>query len=117
MIFTGFSWIRLTQLLSLGLTKEQLYFIVIFIGIFTCYYIIQPIIHWFVALQSTKVISYLITSMLVLICMLGFSVHQSDDVISSLIRTALQSLAAFGCMLFIVRIFEVIVKRGKKKSV
>lgn len=114
-LFSGL--IRLSQLLSLGITKEQLYFIFIFIGIVVSYYIVQPFIHWFVTLQSTKILSYLITSLLVLFVISVFRSQQPEASMASLMRVTLQSLAAFGCVLFIVRIFQALFKKGNKKSV
>ncbi|MGY0692215.1 hypothetical protein ACW2QC_05395 [Virgibacillus sp. FSP13] len=109
MLYTTFDWIHINQLISLGLTKDQFYFILFFIVIFVGYYILHPIIHWFVTLQSTKILSYLITSLIVLLCMFAFGIHQ-------LVKIALQSLAVFGGVLFLLRIFHGVFKKGNKKS-
>ncbi|WP_106497788.1 hypothetical protein [Lentibacillus sp. Marseille-P4043] len=109
MFYTNLDWIHVNQLITLGLTEKQFYFILFFIVIFVSYYVLQPIIHWFVTLQSTKILSYLITSLLVLLCMFAFGIHQ-------LVKMALQSLAVFGGILFLLRVFHGFFKKGKKNS-
>lgn len=113
----GFQWFHVSQLLSLGLTKEQLSFILIFIGVLVSYYIVQPFVYWFVTLQSIKMLSYLIASLLVVIGILAISNHASGDTAIRLPKIALQSLAAFGGGLFVVRLIGLLVKKTTKKSV
>lgn len=113
----GMKWIHLNQLLSLGLTEDQLYFIIILCGMFVSYYIVQPIVHWFVAINSTKVLSYLIASLLVMIGILLFSIQQMNGVFANLLKIGFQSLAVFGCILFIVRLGGAIHNKVKKRSV
>ncbi|MEN1967045.1 hypothetical protein WMZ97_03105 [Lentibacillus sp. N15] len=117
MLFAGVQWINKGQLLTLGLTEKQLYFIIILIGVFASYYIIQPVVYWFVTLQSTKVLSYMIASLVMMICVLVFDGQQSDDNVHQLIKITLQCLAAFGGVLFVIQLVSTIANKSNKKSV
>lgn len=113
----GYQWIRADQLLSLGLTREQLAFFFIFIGVLVIYYIVQPLVYWFVTLQSTKMLSYVIASLLVVIAILVISNKASGETAIRLPKITLQTLAAFGGGLLAVRIIALLVRKTLKKSV
>lgn len=105
------------QLLPVDLTREQLAFIIIFIGVLVIYYIVQPLVYWFVKLQSTKMLSYVIASLLVVIAILVIGNQVSEGNADNLTKITLQTLATFGGGLFTIRLIGLIVRKATKKSV
>lgn len=114
---SSFSRAHADQLLPLDLTGEQSAFIFIFIGVLLIYYIVQPLVYWFVIQKSTKVLSYVIASLLVVVGILVINTQASDDTAAGLPKMTLQTLAAFGGGLFIVRVIGLLLRKVIKKSV
>ncbi|WP_222599289.1 hypothetical protein [Aquibacillus kalidii] len=93
------SWIKLSQFTSLGITDEQLFFLVGVIGMIVSYYVFAPVVRLLVALQWKAALSYLISS-LIFILVLGL--YQISQRISYLDSFDLSNLAnaALGIMFF-----------------
>lgn len=97
------NWINFTQLSILGIEEELVYYAIILLGIITSYLIIQPIISWFVALKSTKLLSYIVSSLIVLVLffLIVLFVGDLQYLLSDLLKMALQSVSIFGVILTI----------------
>lgn len=108
--------IKLSQLSSLGLTEEMVYSVVIFLGILGCYMLIRPIITFLIALQSERLLSYLLSS---LVCTSIFFIAvlfigEVQITLYNLFKYTLQSLAVLGLLLFLVHVWNYI-QKGRKK--
>src|SRR5690625_7319860 len=61
------SWFHLSQLYSLGLEAKHMYFGLIFLGIIFGYILIKPMITWFIILESSRMLTYLISSLIIIL--------------------------------------------------
>lgn len=112
----GFSWIKSSQLLSLGLKDEYILFILIFVGIIISYLLVQPFIIWFVSIQSTRLLSYIISSLFVIVSffIIMLFIDKLDDSTFSSLKIALQCIAFFGIALIIYYSFQRLMKKANK---
>lgn len=112
----GLEKVHFSQLVSLGATKEQLFFIVILICVVVCYQLLKPIIFWLVSLGTTKMLSYLLSSLIVLLGLLFVTISMPDADRSYFLTIALKSLAVFGGILFFVRVFHTLFYKKKRSN-
>jgi len=98
---------------SIGLVDEFVFYIVIFSLVFICYLIIRPFITWFVTLKSIRLLSYIFSSLLILLVILiaKLSIDELNDLLVSLVKISLHCLALFGFSLVIFNVFQRIMKR------
>ncbi|RLL45174.1 hypothetical protein D8M04_09955 [Oceanobacillus piezotolerans] len=104
----AFYFIKLSQLSALGIEENDIHLFLIIVGVILSFLLIKPIVEWFVVSQSTKVLSYLISSLFILV--LFFTMVLSLDAIEpltfSLLNMLLKVLAVFGAGLLLLRVVE-----------
>lgn len=111
-MFIG-SWINLSRLTPLGIKEEHIYFLIIAIGIIISYIFVQPFINWFVANRSAKLLSYIISSLLVIVSCFVVVLFIGDlhHLRSNLLKITLQTLAVFGVVLILFYSFRRFIKK------
>lgn len=89
----------------------------IVIGTLICYLSIKPLIRWFVLLKLDRILSYIMCSLIILICTfsIGFIFFQADYVY--LIKITLLCMAVFGGILVIARLIHFVFQRVFMKNV
>lgn len=86
----------------------------IFAGIFICYLIIRVVVKWVVSLQSIKLLTYMMSSLVFLVLfLLGIVFTAWLDV--NLLEISLQCLAVFGCCLFLLHLMQYVYHKSRKK--
>ena len=94
--------------LSFGLVEEYVYYILIFIGIIISYLLVRPFITWFVTLKSTRLLSYIISSLIILLILFiaTNSIEELNHLLFNIFRVGLQCLAVFGVLLLMFHGFQ-----------
>lgn len=107
------SWINDSLILAMGLNKLYVYFVLIFIGVLISYFLIEPMIIWFIALQSTKLLSYIVTSLIVIVLffIIVLFTNEMNGSTFSLLKVVLQCLASLGILLIVIQSVQFIIKR------
>ncbi|SFB35348.1 hypothetical protein SAMN04488072_11836 [Lentibacillus halodurans] len=108
-------WPELTHLSVLLPERIDFSYIFIFTGIVVTYILIRPLINWIVTTKSVKLLSYIMTSLLILLLFLGGIVLTAVFQLP-LLEVTLRSLAIFGGYLVIVHFIQFIL-RSKKRHV
>ncbi|WP_047982964.1 hypothetical protein [Ornithinibacillus californiensis] len=114
--FYMIDWIKISQLESLGITKEAFYTLVIFLGIMACYYIIRPVSMVLISLQSEKLVSYLLSGLLFLVIFFSIVLFVGEIQLFTyqLLKISLQALAVFGLLLCVVHVVRQLIGKSKK---
>jgi len=101
-LFAG-TWLNLTQLSILGVEEHHIYFTILLLLMGLLYYITAPIMRWLISLQSSKLLSYMMSSFLLLILL--YTVTMTSDnllqPVQYLLKISLQCLSVFGVFLLI----------------
>ncbi|PAV28781.1 hypothetical protein CIL05_14230 [Virgibacillus profundi] len=106
------SWIDLSVFSFLGIGGDVVSYLIVFLSIIASYFIISPLISWFVALQSTKLLSYIICSLIIFV--LFFIVMEfiwNQQKLNNLLKIILQCLVAFGVVLIFYSGFQRLLKK------
>ncbi|GAB3068379.1 hypothetical protein [Virgibacillus ainsalahensis] len=95
--------IFLSRFLPSVIEEKHVYIVMAVIGMLISFSIIRPVIHWFVIMKFTKLLSYLIISLLILTGFFVVILMAGDRVQSHLhlLKGILQALAFFGIILII----------------
>lgn len=101
---------------SFGLIDEYVFYLLILFIMMICYVVVRPFISWFVTLQSIRLLSYIFSSLfvLLLIFIVKLSIYELDNFLVNLIKVTLHCLAIFG---FGLGIFHGVQKLFKKDRV
>ncbi|MFD1849211.1 hypothetical protein [Oceanobacillus bengalensis] len=94
-------FIKLSHLSALGLNENHVYLIFIIIGVLVCYFIIQPFIEWFVVLQSAKLLSYIVSSLFVILIFFTITIFvpTMSQPFFTILDMLLKVIAIFGVLL------------------
>lgn len=109
---------NISMFLALFPDEKYIYYMFIFIVIVVSYFIIHPIIYWIITLKTTKLLTYFVSSLLVLLflCMIIIVSGESRFTIHDLLKMALQSLSVFGLAIILYSVFLSFLKKiGIKK--
>ncbi len=100
---TIYSFIKVSHLNALGLETEQVYFLMFSLGAIITYLIVHPVISWFIELKSAKLLSYVVSSMLVIIVLFINAMYMEGiaSILFNLLDTMLQVLGWFGIILIL----------------
>lgn len=98
--------INMTKLKVLGVHEKYVYFFLFFISLLLSYVIIQPIITWIMSLYTTKLLSYIFSSLFVMVVfflvVLIIDIRDlTHHMVLAMFKIVLQSLAAFGLSLIL----------------
>ena len=87
--------------ISLYMDQEYMYYLLILAGISVGYFIMYPLITWFVTLQTKRLLSYLVSSLLVLtlFLMILIFIGKTEEMILIGLKMSLQCIAGFGLFL------------------
>lgn len=110
-------WINMKKLAILGVQKEHVYIAFLLLGIFIIYVILRPVIQWILYKNAYKLLTYVISSLLLLVILLFMAFMKEGKDYTLLIKDALLTLTLFGLGLFIVNFFHFLLQRLLKKSV
>lgn len=110
------SWIDFSRLYSFGLTDEVILFCLIIVGIMGSYYLIRPLISILIALQSTRLLNYVISSLTFIAVFFVFVLLSGNLQMLTyrLFKFTLQGLAFFGIVLFFIHLIKQFVKPQQK---
>lgn len=108
-----FNWINVSEGISFRLIEEFTSYLIIFIGIFLGYLLIKPMTSWLVSLKLVRLLSYLMSSLLIFVLLLLFilTIEGLNHFPIHLFKIFLQCLASFGVTLVLFKVF-----RGGEKS-
>ncbi|HLQ70287.1 MAG TPA: hypothetical protein VK142_00640 [Bacillota bacterium] len=113
-------WINMQKLAILGMQKEHIYTVSLTIGMCIAYFTIRPIILWLLIKNFYKLLTYVISSLFILVILL-FLAHMEKGVggldFTLLIKYALLTLTMFGCVLLTSNLLLFFFKKWFKKSV
>ncbi len=105
--FNTIEWFHLSNLIMLGLKEEHIIYILIFTVVLLSYIVLHPLIHFFVMTQSSKMLSYVCSSLLILVLFLTIiwlGNERSDDPV--LFKMVLQTIGLFGFALIVINGFK-----------
>ncbi|WP_010530376.1 hypothetical protein [Lentibacillus jeotgali] len=108
-------WIGVSETMQTFSEQLNPAYILMIIGITAVYVIIRPFIKWVVVTKSVKLLNYVMSSLLVLVILLGGIVLTAVFQLP-LLEVTLHSLAVFGGCLGIIHLL-VHAFRNKKKRV
>ncbi|RKQ37332.1 hypothetical protein D8M06_00575 [Oceanobacillus halophilus] len=96
-------FIKFSHLSALGVKEEYLYFILIFLSAILIYFIVKPFVQWFVTLRSTRLLSYIVSSLLAisLFFVVVLLVPDITSLLFILLEMLMQVLALFGLSLIL----------------
>ncbi|WP_010096835.1 hypothetical protein [Ornithinibacillus scapharcae] len=115
-LFSKVEWLKLSQLQSLGISKEVFFIFVIFLGIAGCYFVIRPITLILVSTKSDRVLSYLLSglSFMTLFFIVVLISGEIQMITYQLLKFSLQALSIFGLILLIIHIYKNLLKKRNK---
>ncbi|WP_211753620.1 hypothetical protein [Oceanobacillus limi] len=93
---------------SLGLTDEMVYSISIFFGIIGIYFVTKPVISFLIALNSTKLLCYVISSLIFIVAffVVVLIIGEIRGLTLQLVKFSLQALGVFGGALWVIHVFN-----------
>ena len=103
-------WIKAGHLQSLGITEIHICVFLVILGLLISYRLLVPLFEWFVLEKLTKVMSYIVSSFLIVMLFLLYIVY-TNHVPLYLLKITLQTVSLFGLSLVLFYLF----KRVKKK--
>lgn len=98
---TYLSWINIEQLNILGVRLEYFYFIVMFITVLILYALTKPLLVWLIRKNFVIIISYLVSSLIVLIMTYTF-LFVINDINIIFIKYVVYAIILFGICLSIL---------------
>ncbi|AXI08934.1 hypothetical protein CUC15_08400 [Oceanobacillus zhaokaii] len=84
---------------TLEIESYLFYLIVLFIAILSLYFMLKPVITWIVSLKSTRLLTYLLSSLITMLCLFVISIFIDQPFDSAIFRTLLQAISLFGIVL------------------
>lgn len=87
-------------------------YVFIFVGVLICYLIVKVMVKWIVSCQSIKLLSFMMSSLVFLVLLLS-SIIMTVTPGMDLLQITLRCLAAFGCCLLILHLFQYIFYKSK----
>ncbi len=118
--FNGQSWlINKAQLPPLGITEQHIHFLMGFIGVFICYYLLSPLLRLLVALKWDRVLTYIIGSLffLVIIALVQLKRGSASEYgTMEMIATISLGIIFFGIGLFVIHITRSILTHLKQQK-
>lgn len=110
-LVANISWINIAQLNILGVKMEYLYFIAIFVIVLILNIIIKPILIWLINKKFMVILSYITSSLIVLIMSFIF-IFTTNYFTIIFIKYVLYAIAFFGVFLIITLTYS----RFKKET-
>lgn len=112
----GINWINISQLQSLGISKEAFFTLIIFIGILGCYFIIRPVALILISLKSDRLLNYILSGLafIVIFFIVVLFIGDIEMLTYELFKISLQVLAMFGLVLCVMHLFKGIRQRRNK---
>src|SRR5699024_6356761 len=97
---------------SLRVLDDHMIYLSILAILLLCYFVMIPFMHWLIALQSVRFLSYLFSSLFVLIVVLFINIwmQQGDLFFMTIGRITFHCLSLFGLFVFIYSTVKNIVK-------
>lgn len=98
--------------------EDYVYYILVMFIMILSYVVFHPLIVWFITLKTTKLLTYFVSSLMVLIfiCMLLMVLEESRLTLFEWMKIGLHSLALFGVLLIFYNVFVSTIKKiGLKK--
>lgn len=108
-IETYVPWVNIDQLNILGVRTDHLYFMIIFMTIFVLNIVVKPILIWFTKKNYMTMLSYITSSLIVLIASYTF-LFVTDYFDNNLIKFVMNAIALFGICLTILLTYNMFKK-------
>lgn len=110
-----FDWFGTMRMADLLPEQMDVTYIFVFTGIAAVYFLIRPLIRWIVVSKSVTLLNYVMSSLLILVFLLGGMVLTTVFQLP-LLEVALRSIAVFGGSLGIIHLFQYIFRNRKKRA-
>lgn len=98
---------------SLKIIEDYVFYIIIFIAILLSFVVVRPFITWLITLESVQLLSYLVSSLIIMliVVLLKSYINDFQEVFLNLLKITLQCLAAFGILLIVYGSYQRIIKK------
>lgn len=105
---------QLLNHISLKIVDDYVFYIVFSIAILLSYLFIKPFIMWFVTLESVHLLSYLMSSLMIIILFLFMMIYIDNiqDLFLGMFKITLECLAVFGILLLLYRGYQRISRKA-----
>lgn len=102
--------------ISLNIIEDYVFYIIISIAILLSYLVVKPFVNWFIILQSVQLLSYLMSSLIIMILLLliMFQFDGMDQSIINILKVGFHCLAIFGVLLLLYRLYQRVIKKSEK---
>lgn len=120
----GHDWIvKTAQLLPLGITDKHLHFFFGLVLISLLYALIRPLIYWMILLKWERVLTYLVSGLMVLFILVSYEMYQgitaSGDVEFRDVANGALAMIFFGgfvAIVYLIELFFSYLKQLKKQK-
>ncbi|MBB6454844.1 hypothetical protein HNQ94_003333 [Salirhabdus euzebyi] len=113
-------FIETGKLSPLGITDSHLHFFFGLISIFFIYYVFSPLIRWLVELQWSKVLTYMLGSMMALFLWTFVEFYQGANGTGNMefsdLASSVLAIIVFGVSLFIIHLVQSFVRHIREKN-
>lgn len=111
-----YSFIKLAHLPALGIEKKYFFFVILFVVIVFSYSIIQPLITWLVSLKFNRLLSYIVSSLVIFNAVSLIMIWRPEWIDSTIIvfKLGFQIVALFGIGLITYYLLRRLVERIKE---
>lgn len=100
---------------NIKLSDLDPFYYIVLVAIVCSYFLIQPLVSYFVQLRSIKFLSFLVSSLLVLVSFcFALLLMNVDHLLLNVMKITLQCLAVFGCGLALLYTITKLVKAIRK---
>lgn len=101
-------WINMQKLSILGVHKEHVYVVLFMVSIVALYTILRPVILFLLLKRSHKLLTYIISSLLMLVVLLFTFLRRegSGSSFAPFTKHALLTFAIFGIVLIVMNVFH-----------
>lgn len=111
LVFHSINW---SMLLALFPEEKYVYYFFVIIGISISYLVIQPVITLFITLKSSRLLSYVFSSLVVLLVLLIsiLFIEEPRFFVDHIVKITLQCLAGFGVGLIFYNGFQRLINKN-----
>lgn len=108
-----------SQLLPLGITERHIHFLIGFVSILSCYFLLRPCLRWLVALNWDKLLTYVMSSICILFLLCLFTILgdvKGEDIGLQRIAGGTLGIIFFGGVLGIIHLTQSIITYFKQQK-
>ncbi|WP_217585746.1 hypothetical protein [Lentibacillus saliphilus] len=102
------------QLFILGIKEEYIYAGIVLLCLVVCYFFVQPLVIWLVKARADAALSYLLSSLMILVLLLYVRPDLNTMAPESLLKIVLQCMGAFGGVVLVRNVYRRRVSKQKR---